>query len=135
MSAEAMQQAGNGMLTIGIDLGDKRSAYCVLGKDGEAMEEGARASTPLSFERPFLKYPRSLVALEVCFHSRWASLVLERCGDDVLVANACKVRLITQATRKMTGSMPARWRDWHVRIGVCCIPFDIAAKKHRWYWP
>jgi hypothetical protein len=40
------------------------------------MKEGAITSTPLSFERHFLKYPRSLVALEVCFHSRWASRVL-----------------------------------------------------------
>lgn len=100
MSEQATQQASNGMLTIGIDLGDKRSTYCVLGKDGEVMEEGAITSTPLSFERHFLKYPRSLVALEVCFHSRWASQVLERCGHEVLVANVCKVKLITQANRK-----------------------------------
>jgi hypothetical protein len=57
MSARATEQTSNGMLAIGIDLGDRRSAYCVLGKDGEVMEEGAITSTPLSFEKHFLKYP------------------------------------------------------------------------------
>lgn len=100
MSALAIPQTGNGMLTIGVDLGDKRSYYCVLGKDGEVVEEGTLTTTPLSFERHFQKYPRSLVAIEVCFHSRWVSQVIERCGHEVLVANACKVKLITQANRK-----------------------------------
>jgi transposase len=100
MSAQAMQQADNGILTIGVDLGDKRSHYCVLGKDGKVMEQGVLTTTPLSFERHFLKYPRSLVVIEVCFHSRWVSQIIEHCGHEVLVANACKVKLITQANRK-----------------------------------
>lgn len=100
MSTSETQHTSNEVLTIGVDVGDRRSCYCVVGKNGEITEEGIVATTPLSFERHFRRYPRSVVALEVCFHSRWASRVIERCGHEALVANACKVRLITQANRK-----------------------------------
>lgn len=89
-----------GKLTIGLDLGERKSHFCVLAGDGAVLEEGTVVTNPSSFEKHFRNYSPSLIALEVCPHSRWASQVLERCGHEVLVANPIKIKLITQATQK-----------------------------------
>ncbi len=36
-------------LTIGIDLGDRYSHYCVLDKDGEVLEEGRLSTNRKAF--------------------------------------------------------------------------------------
>jgi len=90
----------SGNLTIGLDLGDKKSHYCVLDKDGMVMEESSIPTDPASMEKHFRKYPSSLVALEVSTHSRWVSQLLQRCGHEALVANPNKVKLISKNNRK-----------------------------------
>ena len=40
-------------LTIGIDLGDRYSHYCVLDKGGEVLEEGRLSTSPKAFEQRF----------------------------------------------------------------------------------
>ena len=40
-------------LTIGIDLGDRYSHYCVLDKDGEVLEEGRLSTNPKAFQQRF----------------------------------------------------------------------------------
>lgn len=87
-------------LTIGLDLGDKKSHYCVLDKDGVVIEQGSVPTNPESMEKHFRQYPPSLVALEVSTHSRWVSQLLQRCGHEVVVANANKVKLISKSNRK-----------------------------------
>jgi transposase len=87
-------------LTIGLDLGDKKSHYCVLNKDGIVIEESSIPTNPESMEKHFRQYPSSLVALEVSTHSRWVSQLLQRCGHEPLVANANKVKLISKSNRK-----------------------------------
>ena len=44
--------------------------------------------------------PRSRVALETGTHSPWISRLLSELGHEVIVANACKVRLIGESRRK-----------------------------------
>lgn len=66
-------------LTIGLDLGDKKSHYCVLDKAWTVIEEGSIPTNPASMEKHFSQYPSSLVALEVSTHSRWVS----HCCKDV----------------------------------------------------
>jgi transposase len=90
----------SGNLTIGLDLGDKKSHYCVLDKDGMVIEESSIPTDPASMEKHFRKYPSSLVALEVSTHSRWVSQLLQRCGHEALVANPNKVKLISKNNRK-----------------------------------
>lgn len=76
MSGQTQQQATtSGVLTIGVDLGDRRSSYCVLDQQGEVIEKGVVTSTPLNFERHFQKYPRSLVAIEVCYRASRSMLL------------------------------------------------------------
>jgi len=87
-------------LTIGIDLGDRRSHICVIDGAGETVREEDISTGPHSFEVYFKTMPRAVVALEVGMHSRWASRVLQECGPDVIVANPAKVKLISSNDRK-----------------------------------
>jgi transposase len=87
-------------LTIGVDLGDRNSHFCVLGSNAEIVSEGSIRTTPSSFEKHFGKFPSSMIAMEVSTHSRWASQLLKKIGHDVVVANANKIQLITKSSRK-----------------------------------
>jgi len=60
---------------IGIDLGDRKSNYCVLNEDGVIVEEGTVQSTPAAFSKHFGILEPCLIAMEVGVHSRWASRV------------------------------------------------------------
>jgi transposase len=87
-------------LTIGVDLGDRWSFYCVLDEAGEILLEQKVATTPEAIQQTFAKIPRSLIALETGTHSPWVSRLLTELGHQMLVAHAQKVQLITKSTRK-----------------------------------
>lgn len=94
------KMAAEQRLTIGIDLGDRDSRYCILDAKGEIVSEGQVATTKTGFRSQFEKMPHSRVALEVGSHSPWVSRQLAGMGHEVIVANAHKVKLITQSVRK-----------------------------------
>src|SRR5271170_2548201 len=83
-------------LTIGVDLGDRWSCYCVLDEAGEILLEQKVATTPEAMEQ----IPRGLIAMETGTHSPWVSRLLAELGYKVIVAHAQKVQLITKSTRK-----------------------------------
>lgn len=87
-------------LTIGVDLGDRDSYYCVLNEAGEVIRRGEVETERQPLEVAFRGYPASVVALEVGTHSPWVSRVLEELGHEVIVANARQVKLISQSSRK-----------------------------------
>ena len=87
-------------LTIGVDLGDRWSFYCVLDEAGKIILEQKVATTPEAMRRTFGKIPRSLIALETGTHSPWVSRLLTELGHEVIVAHAQKVELITKSNRK-----------------------------------
>jgi len=87
-------------LTIGVDLGDRWSNYCVLEEAGEVLLEQKLATTPEAMKQTFEKIPRSLMAMETGTHSPWISRLLRELGHQVLVAHAQKVQLITKSNRK-----------------------------------
>jgi len=49
-------------LTLGLDLGDRWSFYCVLDKAGKIILEQKVATTPEAIKQTFAKIPRSLIA-------------------------------------------------------------------------
>src|SRR5271163_592079 len=87
-------------LTIGLDLGDRWSFYCVLDEAGEILLEQKVATTPEAIKQAFGKMPQSLIALETGTHSPWVNRLLRELRHEVLVAHAQKVELITKSNRK-----------------------------------
>src|SRR6202163_361409 len=87
-------------LTIGLDLGDRWSFYCVLDEAGQVIVEQKLPTTPEAMKQTFGKIPRSLIALETGTHSPWVSRLLRELGYEVLGAHAQKVQLITKSNRK-----------------------------------
>ena len=87
-------------LTIGLDLGDGWSFYCVLDEAGQIIVEQKLPTTPEAMKQTFGKMPRSLTALETGTHSPWVSRVLSELGHEVIVAHAQKVESITKSNRK-----------------------------------
>src|SRR5450432_2916810 len=87
-------------LTIGLDLGDRWSFYCVLDEAGQIILEQKLPTTPEAMKQTFGKMPRSLIALETGTHSPWISRLLTELGHEVIVAHAQKVQLITKSNRK-----------------------------------
>src|SRR5277367_1652369 len=87
-------------LTIGLDLGDRWSNYCVLDEAGEVLLEQKLATTPEALKQTFERIPRSLIALETGTHSPWLSRLFRELGHEVLVAHAQKVQLISKSNRK-----------------------------------
>src|SRR5438128_2417084 len=87
-------------LTIGLDLGDRSSWYCVLEEAGEIVLEQRVATTPKALPAAFGAMPRSRIALETGMHSPWVSRLLSGLGHEVIVAHARNVRLIGESRRK-----------------------------------
>jgi transposase len=85
--------------TIGIDLGDKMSRYCIVNQDGEAVEEGSFRNQVSSLETHFAGEPRR-IALEAGGQSAWISRELKRLGHEVIVANARELKWITASDTK-----------------------------------
>jgi transposase len=85
-------------ITIGIDLGDKNSRFCVL--EGDRMQEGSLQTTQKAMRQHFAALGRCRIAIEVGTHSRWVSRLLGELGHEVYVANARQLRLISESTRK-----------------------------------
>jgi transposase len=87
-------------LTIGIDLGDKRSWYCVLDRDGEKVAEGSLSNTAAALAKHFGGLKRARIALETGAQTGWISHELEALGHEVIVANARELRAISGSGRK-----------------------------------
>ena len=86
--------------TIGLDVGDRHSVFCVLDARCEVLEEGRVATTPKSIVKEFKRRERAIVALEAGTHSAWIADALEELGHVVLVANPRQLELITKSHRK-----------------------------------
>ncbi len=87
-------------LTIGLDLGDRSSHYCILDEAGNVILERDLPTTPKTIQQVFRKIPRSRIVLETGTHSPWVSRQLTEMGHEVIVAHARNVRLIGESSRK-----------------------------------
>jgi transposase len=105
-------------LTIGVDLGDRWSFYCVLDEAGKIILEQKVATTPEAMKQTFGKIPRSLMALETGTHSPWVSRLLMELGHEVIVAHAQKVELITKSNRKDDRHDDAERREFRPILSV-----------------
>ena len=98
-------------VTVGMDLGDKTSRYCMLDENGEVLREASVGTTKKAMTQVFATMKPCRVAIEVGTHSPWVSRLLKSFGHEVIVANARQVQLISKSSRKndrMDAQMLAR---------------------------
>ncbi len=74
-------------LTVGVDLGDQWSNYCILDLEGDTLAEGKLRTTQEEFSEFFQGLNAARVVVEVGTHSAWVREVIVGCGHEVLVAN------------------------------------------------
>ena len=99
-AAKQMRNFSEPELTIGLDLGDRSSWYCVLDETGEVRLEQKLGTTPKAMKEMFGALPRSRIALETGMHSPWVSRALSELGHEVIVSHARNVRLIGESRKK-----------------------------------
>jgi transposase len=87
-------------VTIGIDIGDRWSHYCILEAQGEVVEEGRFRTTATSVGKHFQDVPAARIAIEAGTHSIWISEQLARYGHEVIVANVTELHAIVRNIRK-----------------------------------
>jgi len=71
-------------VTIGMDLGDRTSRYCILGSEGEILREGQVQTSKAGMMETFGSLGRARIAIEV----------------GTIVANPRQVKLISESSRK-----------------------------------
>ncbi len=98
--AKTSRKISQQKLTVGLDLGDRSSWYCVLDEAGRALLEQRVSTTPKALREVFGGMPRSRIALETGMHSPWVSRLLSEVGHEVIVAHARNVRLIGESRKK-----------------------------------
>jgi transposase len=87
-------------ITIGMDLGDKSSRFCMLSNEGQILRDGQAPTTKAGMAQAFGLLGRTRIAIEVGTHSPWVSRLLKELGHEVVVANPRQVKLITESSRK-----------------------------------
>jgi transposase len=100
VTAKPSKKISRQKLTVGLDLGDRNSWYCVLDESGQIQLEQRVRTNAKALREVFSKMPRSRIALEIGTHSPWISRLLSELGHEVIVANARKVRLIGESRKK-----------------------------------
>lgn len=88
-------------LTVGLDVGDKISHYCVLNEEAEVVERGKVKTTPAALQPWLEALPAGTrVVLETGTHSSWISRLIEPAGHEALVAQPRKMPQIYRSKRK-----------------------------------
>lgn len=95
-----MKTSPNVAQTVGIDIGDRWSHYCVLNAEGEILEEGRFRTAEASLQEHFGALEPARIALEAGTHSLWMSEQLRQYGHEVLVAHASELPTISRSDRK-----------------------------------
>jgi transposase len=85
---------------VGLDVGDRKSRYAVVNREGELVEEGGVETTREALSGHFAGRERMMVVIETGTHSPWISRLLEELGHQVLVGNARKIAAIYLNRRK-----------------------------------
>ena len=125
-AAQASRNISEQKLTIGLDLGDRNSWYCVVDEAGQIQLEQRVRTSARALQEVFGGMPRSRIALETGTHSPWISRLLHGLGHEVVVANARQVRLIGES-RKKDDRMDAQTLARLARID----PKLLCPVKHR----
>ena len=99
-------------LTVGVDLGDQWSNYCILDLEGETLAEGQLRTTQVDLAEFFQALNAARVVFEVGTHSPWVQEVIGGCGHEVLVANPRMMDGSKRRKRKNDRIDANKLRDW-----------------------
>jgi transposase len=103
---------------IGIDLHKKDSQICILGAEGELIEQRVR-TTPASFADVLGNRPRARILLEASTESEWVARCLEGLGHEVIVADPNFAPMYAARSRKIkTDRRDARALAEACRLGA-----------------
>lgn len=86
--------------TLGLDLGDRRSHFCVIDVDGRLVDEGNVATDRNGLGELFGRVDPMRVVLEACGHVHWVHALAAESGHEVIVANPRQMQLISKSGRK-----------------------------------
>lgn len=78
-------------ITIGVDLGDRKSHICEIDEGGQIVKETSIPTTRSGVEGYFAGRERCRVVLEVGTHSPWFSRQVKALGHEDVVSNTSKV--------------------------------------------
>lgn len=87
-------------VTVGLDLGDRYSHFCVLDARGRPLEKGRVSMSPAELTAFFERVGPARLVVEVGGHSPWVSRLAQAAGMELIVANPRRVQLITRNERK-----------------------------------
>lgn len=74
-------------ITIGLDLGDRKSRVCEVDEGARVVKEGTVLTTRNGIEAYFAGRERCRVVMEAGTHSPWVARQVEALGHEVVVAN------------------------------------------------
>lgn len=86
-------------LTIGIDLGDRVSHYCVINDQGVVLEEGRMRTLQESVRRWAQAFSGARMVIEAGTHSAWMSRLLQELGHEVIVGNAREIAALRRTNK------------------------------------
>ncbi len=86
--------------TLGLDIGDRHSHWCLIAADGEILGEDQVTTTRPCLTRFFGGLEPCRIVLEACGHVHWISKLAQEQGHEIVVANPRELRLISQSGRK-----------------------------------
>ena len=121
-------------MCAGIDIGDRYCQIAVRDENGEVNEQSRVQTTPGAIKRYFENKSPMRIAMEVGTHSPWLSQLLEEKGHEVLVGNACKLRLIyknDQKSDEVDAELLARIGRFDPQL---LYPIDHKDKSARAVW-
>ena len=87
------------VLTIGLDVGDRRSHACIVDRSRTPLEEFSFETSAVRLCKKLRREPCQII-LEVGPHSRWMQKSLEGLGHKVRVVDARKIQLISKGNLK-----------------------------------
>lgn len=86
---------------VGLDLSDQTANFCTLDWDsGDLLQDGKVTLTKSALKNMFAGMTRALVVCETGTHSPWVQHTLEELGHAAFVADARRLRLISESDRK-----------------------------------
>ena len=115
-------------LTIGLDLGDRSSWYCMLDEAGSVLLEQRVSTIPKALREGFGGMPRCRMALETGMHSPWVSRLLSELGHEVIVHGRVGDDLLVAKVEPHRAPVMGDEVRLVIEVDACHL-FDTATEK------